>query len=265
MSCHTHLIGSRCSWVFTSSYLHACAVLFDLFDLPSYFDLSFTVFFHSSVLMHLEHYTDLDNVDTVQNNLRNSAKGSNDAYDSLTIHVLCYRWVVYSGRRSTVTDGVCKHHTKKCREHTVKTCVKNGYGKRVGWIDTVSQQGESGRQSGKSKIVQVDRKLNETDANDDGDEDSTPHFTACKALHTEHTHKYIHWERASWARTVMFFVYISFILTLTQVRALPALQSRSSTCHPCVRPLHLELHSTYQLSSCLSSSSSFHLSDEQQP
>ena len=44
----------------------------------------------------------------------------------------------------------------------------------------------------KSKIVQVDRKLNETDANDDGDDDTTPHFTACVALHIEHTHKYIH-------------------------------------------------------------------------
>ena len=37
--------------------------------------------FHSSVLMHPEHYTDLDNLDTVESNLRNSAKGSNDAYD----------------------------------------------------------------------------------------------------------------------------------------------------------------------------------------
>ena len=31
--------------------------------------------------MHPEHYTDLDNFDTVQSNLRNSAKESNDAYD----------------------------------------------------------------------------------------------------------------------------------------------------------------------------------------
>ena len=37
-----------------------------------------------------------------------------------------------------------------------------------------------------------DRKHNETDANDDGDDDATPHFTACVALHIEHTHKYIH-------------------------------------------------------------------------
>ena len=44
----------------------------------------------------------------------------------------------------------------------------------------------------KSKNVQVDRKFNETDANDDGGDDATPHFTACVALHIEHTHKYIH-------------------------------------------------------------------------
>ena len=44
----------------------------------------------------------------------------------------------------------------------------------------------------KSKIVQLDRKLNETDANDDGDDDATPHFTACVALHIEHTHEYNH-------------------------------------------------------------------------
>ena len=31
--------------------------------------------------MHPGHYTDLDNLDTVENNLRHSAKGSNDAYD----------------------------------------------------------------------------------------------------------------------------------------------------------------------------------------
>ena len=37
-----------------------------------------------------------------------------------------------------------------------------------------------------------DRKLNETDANDDGDDDATPHFTACVALLIEHTHKFIH-------------------------------------------------------------------------
>ena len=52
--------------------------------LPFYFNLSFTVFFHSSVLMHPDLHTDLDNLDTVEHNLRNSAKGSHDTYDVIT-------------------------------------------------------------------------------------------------------------------------------------------------------------------------------------
>ena len=36
--------------------------------------------------MHPELHTDLDNLDTVQHNLRNSAKGSNDAYDVTVPH-----------------------------------------------------------------------------------------------------------------------------------------------------------------------------------
>ena len=72
----------------TSLHCHTCVVLLDLTFLHFYFDLTFPVFFLSSVLMHPEHYTDLDNLDTVENNLRHSAKGSNDAYDvthSLTV------------------------------------------------------------------------------------------------------------------------------------------------------------------------------------
>ena len=49
--------------------------------LPFYFDLTFPVFFHSSVLMHPDLHTDVDNLDTVENNLRNSAKESLDTYD----------------------------------------------------------------------------------------------------------------------------------------------------------------------------------------
>ena len=50
--------------------------------LPSYFNLSFTVFFHSSVLMHPDLHTDLDNLDSVENNLRHSAKGASTATTS---------------------------------------------------------------------------------------------------------------------------------------------------------------------------------------
>ena len=73
--------GSRCSWVFIPSTCHTWASLQDLDFLSFYFDLSFPVFFHSSVLMHLDLHTDLDNLDSVENNLRHSAKGSLDAYD----------------------------------------------------------------------------------------------------------------------------------------------------------------------------------------
>ena len=65
----------------TSLHRHTCVVLLDLTFLPFYFNLTFAVFFHSSVLMHPEHYTDLDNLDTVESDLRHSAKGSNDAND----------------------------------------------------------------------------------------------------------------------------------------------------------------------------------------
>ena len=56
--------------------------------LPFYFDLTFSVFFRSSVLMHPDLHTDIDDLDTVENNLRHSAKGSLDTYDvtvSLTV------------------------------------------------------------------------------------------------------------------------------------------------------------------------------------
>ena len=50
-------------------------------DTPHNFDLSFPVFFLSSVLMYPDLQTDLYNVDSVENNLRHSAKGSLDAND----------------------------------------------------------------------------------------------------------------------------------------------------------------------------------------
>ena len=80
MMCHTTLAQVvHVSVIFTPCRI--CAFLSDLFDLPFYFTLSFPVFFHSSVLMHPDLHTDLDNLDSVENNLRHSAKGSLDAYD----------------------------------------------------------------------------------------------------------------------------------------------------------------------------------------
>ena len=79
----SHHIGSSFieSFHLTSSACCTCVVLSDLFDLSFYFNLSFPVFFLSSVLMHPDLHTDLNNLDSVENNLRHSAKGSLDAYD----------------------------------------------------------------------------------------------------------------------------------------------------------------------------------------
>ena len=52
-----------------------------LFDLSLYFNLSFPVFFLSSVLMFPDLQTDLYDPDSVQNDLRHSAKGSLVTYD----------------------------------------------------------------------------------------------------------------------------------------------------------------------------------------
>ena len=43
--------------------------------------------------MHPEPHTDLDNLNTVQHNLRNSAKGSNDAYDVTVSSQFVAGWV----------------------------------------------------------------------------------------------------------------------------------------------------------------------------
>ena len=76
-------------------------------SLPFYFDLSFPVFFHSSVLTHPDLHTDLDNVDSVENNLRHSAKGSLDAYDvtlSLTFRRMRVHYSLPCFRRARCFD-----------------------------------------------------------------------------------------------------------------------------------------------------------------
>ena len=65
--------------------------------------------------------------------------------------------------------------------------MKNGYGKELD--ELIQYHNKENRDiMWKEKLYEWDRKLNETDANDDGDDDATPHFTACVALHIEHTH-----------------------------------------------------------------------------
>ena len=67
MLCHTHLIGSSCPWVFTSSHLHTCAVLSDL----TFLLFCFNFVLHRLLPLplcwcHPEPHTDLDNLNTEQ-------------------------------------------------------------------------------------------------------------------------------------------------------------------------------------------------------
>ena len=82
--CHTTL----------AQVVHVSVISFPrhVFDLPFYFDLSFPVFFHSSVQMHADLHTDLNNLDSVENNVRHSAKGSLDAYDVIFSLTKALRW-----------------------------------------------------------------------------------------------------------------------------------------------------------------------------
>ena len=80
MMCHDPLGSSSLSLSSSRHVAHVSLSLI-LFDLPFYFNLSFPVFLLSSVLMYPDLHTDLNNPDSVENNLRHSAKGSLDAYD----------------------------------------------------------------------------------------------------------------------------------------------------------------------------------------
>ena len=75
-----HWLKSFMSPISSSRHVYVWFSLIFIF-LPFYFDLTFPVFFHSSVLVHPDQYTDLDNLDSVEYKLCHSAKGSLDAYD----------------------------------------------------------------------------------------------------------------------------------------------------------------------------------------
>ena len=84
----------------SSSHPHAIPVWFSLTS-PSSLSTSTCPSPSSStlsVLMHPEHYTDLDNFDTVQSDLCHSAKGSNDAYD-VTDSLTAYKDTIFSCAR----------------------------------------------------------------------------------------------------------------------------------------------------------------------
>ena len=60
-----------------------------------------------------------------------------------SIQLLCYRWIVYSWRRSTVTDGRCKHNTSNDMFSRCK-CAENGYREKWRSIHTAWQHVEIG-------------------------------------------------------------------------------------------------------------------------
>ena len=77
--CHTTLAQVVLESVISSSrHVHVRLSLI-LFDLTFYFHPHFLVFFLSFLLMHSDLYS--DDLDSVTNDLRDSAKGSNDGYD----------------------------------------------------------------------------------------------------------------------------------------------------------------------------------------
>ena len=94
MLSHDPLGSSRFTCL--SSSRHVAHVWFSLIFtyLPFYFDLSFPVFFHSSVLMHPDLHTDLDNLDSVENNLRQLRQGEQRR---LRRHLLPHRLPVSLG------------------------------------------------------------------------------------------------------------------------------------------------------------------------
>ena len=72
--CHMHLMAQGVLES-SSSACHPWASLLDFDFLLFYFDLSFPVFFQFSFLMHPEQHTELDNLITMQHNLRTSRRG----------------------------------------------------------------------------------------------------------------------------------------------------------------------------------------------
>ena len=75
--------------------------------------------------MHPDLHTDLDNLDSVENNLRHSAKGSLDAYDvtfSLTEAVRAVLSMQWSSEES---------HDDRCQESTLESALQGGRLHRV--------------------------------------------------------------------------------------------------------------------------------------
>ena len=138
----------------------------------------------------------------------------------------------------------------------MKTYVKNGYGKRVGWTDTFSQQGESRHNVEKENCTSgTESSMRQMPMTT---EMTTLHRTSPLAWHCtlRYTHKYIHWERASWARTVLFlahFIHTHIGSSSSLVRT--PLMIITMVIHVVVSSTWPTPLSTSKLSSCPSSSS----------
>ena len=69
------------------------------------------------------------------------------------IHLLRYRWIVYSWRRSTVTDGWCKYHTSNDVFSRCKSVHKMATGKSDDELRQPDNKMRIGARSGKITIV----------------------------------------------------------------------------------------------------------------
>ena len=118
--------------------------------------------------------------------------------------ILCYRWIVYSWRRSTVTDGECKYNTSNDMFSRCKKCAWNGYREMWRSTDTAWQQvgtgnklqswnwdqDEIGTKSGKPRIgYECVVTLHDSDTNDSM---FTIVHDCVVTLHDAHTNQWQH-------------------------------------------------------------------------
>ena len=133
------------------------------------------------------------------------------------IHLLCYRWIVYSWRRSTVTDGRCKYNTSNDVFSRCKSVHKMATGKKWRSNHTAWQQVgtgnklqvENGTKNGKLRIGQeCVVTMHDADTNDNmltivHDCVVTLHDANTNDDMTTFTDFHIVW---AWARTVPFLL-----------------------------------------------------------
>ena len=90
------------------------------------------------------------------------AKNSEDGFQEFNL--FCYRWIVYSWRRSTVTDGECKDHTSNDSFSRCAASNNYGYSSNWRWQDKVGLQ----HQEDNLDYVRVVKPSDKTsDTNDD--------------------------------------------------------------------------------------------------